>query len=57
MRERTEKIGLRVMAKYFKEGSYDPTKVHQTPGYDAGAQYKHNRNIPTSHAIRQLGAE
>lgn len=45
------------MAKYFKEGSYDPTKVHQTPGYDSGAEYKNNRNIPTSHAIRQLGAE
>lgn len=45
------------MAKYFKEGSYDPTKVYQTPGYDSKAEYKNNRNIPTSHAIRQLGAE
>lgn len=45
------------MAKFFKESSYDPTKVHQTPGYDAGSEYKNNRNIPTSFAIRQLGAE
>ena len=45
------------MAKFFKKAEYDPTKVRQAPGYDAGAQYKHNRNTPTSHAIRQLGAE
>lgn len=45
------------MAKYFKEGSYDPTKTRQAPGYDAKAQYRHNKNTPTSHAIRQLGEE
>ena len=45
------------MAKFFPGKGYDPTQVHQRPGYDSKAQYRTNRNTPTSHAIRQLGAE
>ena len=46
-----------IMAKFFKEESYDLTQVHQALGYDSKAEYRHNRNLPTSHAIRRLGAE
>ena len=40
------------MSKY--AGSYDPTLTRQKPGFDDDAEYKKNRNIPTSIALGRL---
>jgi hypothetical protein len=40
-----------------KSAEYDPTKVVQKPGYDRNAEFKVNKNIPTSIAIQRLAHE
>jgi len=40
-----------------KVSEYDPTKVVQKSGYDRNAEFKVNKNIPTSVAIQRLAHE